>query len=194
MGSDTSHFPPYLLRSASEVMSSAGKNDSIASSASVMSRGVPKLEMIPKNVRIWPSWRSRSGVDDFAVRRHEVVLAGAVVVEREGRALVVEVGQHRIAAHLGGAAQVAEQVRAPLGEVGDLRRHAVGVHGDPQRVGGLQQLGVDRLEEQVRPSLRSTTVQWRSTASAGNGSWPRTTSRTARRIGASSGASSSVSP
>ena len=57
------------------------------------------------------------------------------------RELVVQRGQRRVAARDGLAPEPVEQVRAPLGEVHDPRRHALGVQREAQ--------DVDRRLEQV---------------------------------------------
>ena len=125
---------------------SAGKNASIASSATVMSTAVPNVVMVLKK----DSSRSPA---DHPQRHHDLVgQAAARLAQRRRRVaaqLLVQSGQRRIPGHGHLPLEPREEVLAPLRQVEDARGHALGMERHAQGVHGrLHQVRRHALGEQ----------------------------------------------
>ena len=118
---------------------SAGKNASIDSSESVMSSGVPKVVTVDMKANSPDSWRRRSGT---TISPGPGWVAGTPrIVARVGLQLGQQRAQLRILRDADLAPQPPQDVGAPLRQVGDPRRHALGMQAQAQRVDGrLQQV------------------------------------------------------
>ena len=163
---------------------SAGKNASIASSASVMSTAVPNVEIVLKNASSLPPASSRSGT------AMPPPCAGTSSSAGIGADLLVERGEALVARDRHLAPQAVEQVGAPLREVEDPRRHPLRVQRHPQHVDRrLDQVRGNALVNSATLRLAAARFHQRSTTTAGYGSWPFSMRSSASRTGAISGAS-----
>ena len=107
-----------------------------------MSTAVPNVEIVLKNAQLGAARVEPQRDRDAGLVGGERRLAAGV-----GDQLVLQGGEAFVARDGDLAAQPVEQVRAPLGQVADVRRHALGVQRDAQRVGG-------RLEQVRRDHAR----------------------------------------
>ena len=100
---------------------------------------------------------------------------------RIGKQLALEVGEHRVAGRVELAPQPFKQMAAPFDEIDDAWRQPLRVEAQPQHVDRrLKQLGIGDVGKQRRDCRVGVNhVPVRSTAMAGFGSWPLSTSRTA---------------
>ena len=104
---------------------------------------MPNVDTMLMNRSSPPSCRSRSGTM-ISLRGVQLDLVARVRPE-----LVEQRRQLRIVRRRDLSLEAGEQVRAPLAEVEDLRRHALGMQREPERVDRRRELlGRDALEQQ----------------------------------------------
>ncbi len=161
--------PAAMARSRAAVSGSRERNDSIASSASSTSSGVPKTVTVEMN--------DRNGVAVTQAQRYGDLASIAVVrgvvarLTGIGDKFLFEVGEGGVAAGVDLSPQPLQEMRPPFAEIDDAWRHAPGCSAIRSTLTG----GVVR--EASTPSRNAPSIpfaeimfQCRSTAIAGLGS------------------------
>ena len=159
-----------------------------------MSTAVPNVVTVEMNASSAPSSaRRRSGTAISPATRSGTAPASPRGYEASSACSAASAGSP-VADRL--APEPVEQVRAPLPQVRDPRRQPLGMQPEPQHVHRrLEQVRRRRPRSAARSSGSPATIpQWRSTTTAGYGSWPASTASIAARTGSSSGSSKSRCP
>ncbi len=135
----------------------------MANSATVTSRGVPKVAMMLKK-RSSPSLLAQPQRDEDVARPGELHF-GLGLVAQVGADLLVQGGEFRVAGEGDLAAQAGEQVGAPFAVVDDARGQALRV--EEARSTLAVRSGSMPSASRPRPALASTRFQRWSTTTAG---------------------------